>query len=124
MLVNCVAFKSFPVTSEIIMLQQSDGVLFFIYFTLVFVGTVSIERPILNLTGMSHPGEICRCLDEERKNSQNNEGLYSRFLLSMPEPVFHFADEVECLRPDFPTLDRYDEVIWFRGNTVRLHIRN
>ena len=57
---------------------------------------VSIEHPLLNLTGMSHPWEICRSLDEERKNSQNNEGLCSRFVISMPEPVFQYADEVEA----------------------------
>ena len=62
---------------------------------------------MVNLTGMSHPGEICRRLDEERKTADNNDGLYSRFLMCMPEPVFSLADEVQTLRTDLPSLARY-----------------
>ncbi|XP_062582873.1 uncharacterized protein LOC134244630, partial [Saccostrea cucullata] len=64
----------------------------------------AIPCPVLNLTGMSHPGEICKRLDEERKTSDNNDGLYSRFLMCMPEPVFSFADEVQEVRQDLPSL--------------------
>lgn len=53
---------------------------------------------------MSHPGEICKTLDEERKTSDNNDGLYSRFLICMSQPVFSFADEVQDLKEDLPSL--------------------
>lgn len=71
----------------------------------------AITSPVLNLTGMSHPGEICKKLDEERKTSDNNDGLYSRFLICMPQPVFSFADEVQDLKEDLPSLAKLFYVV-------------
>lgn len=56
---------------------------------------------------MAHPGEICKALDEERKNSNNNDGLYSRFLFSMPRPEFLDADASVRVNEDIPSLTRY-----------------
>lgn len=52
---------------------------------------------------MLHPGEICKKLDEERKTSNNNDGLYCRFLICMPQPVFSFADEALERGPTKPS---------------------
>ncbi|CAC5365726.1 unnamed protein product [Mytilus coruscus] len=53
---------------------------------------VSVKKPVVNICGMAHQGEICKVLDEERKNANNNDGLYSRFLVCMPRPEFLDAD--------------------------------
>lgn len=71
----------------------------------------AITSPVLNVTRMSHPGEICKKLDEERKTSDNNDGLYSRFLICMPQPVFSFADEVQDLKEDLPILAKLFYVV-------------
>lgn len=71
----------------------------------------AITSPVLNVTRMSHPGEICKKLDEERKTSDNNDGLYSRFLICMPQPVFSFADEVQDLKEDLPSLAKLFYVV-------------
>jgi hypothetical protein len=56
---------------------------------------------------MAHPGEVCRCLDEEQKNANSNDGLYSRFLFCMPKPEFRDADVNGELLPNTPTIARY-----------------
>lgn len=50
---------------------------------------------------MLHPGEIFKKLDEERKTSNNNDGLYCRFFDM--QPVFSFADEVLERGPTKPS---------------------
>lgn len=83
--------------------------------SLFIIGNTAIMDPIVNLTGMSHPGEICKRLDDERKNSETNEGLYSRFMMCCPEPVFSFADDVEKIRDDLPSFARYIVHIFQHG---------
>ncbi|XP_062601644.1 uncharacterized protein LOC134263323 [Saccostrea cucullata] len=72
---------------------------------------ISIQKPVVNICGMAHPGEICRCLDEERKNANSNDGLYSRFLLCMPKPEFRDADLNEEILPNTPSLARVFYVV-------------
>ncbi|XP_076080125.1 uncharacterized protein LOC143050905 [Mytilus galloprovincialis] len=55
---------------------------------------------------MAHPGEICKCLDEERKNSNSNDGFYSRFLMCMPQPEFRDANVTEDTFTDAPSISR------------------
>ncbi|CAG2188948.1 unnamed protein product [Mytilus edulis] len=67
---------------------------------------ISIMKPVVNICGMAHPGEICKCLDEERKNSNSNDGLYSRFLMCMPQPEFRDANVTEDTFTDAPSISR------------------
>ena len=60
---------------------------------------------------MAHPGEICRCLDEERKNANSNDGLYSRFLLCMPQPEFRDADVSHTILANTPGMSRLVAII-------------
>lgn len=82
-----------------------------IHYTLtsihIFKGNISVQKPVVNICGMAHPGEICRCLDEERKNANSNDGLYSRFLICMPKPEFRDADVNGEILPNTPNLARY-----------------
>ena len=89
-------------------------------FPFIFIGNTAILDPIVNLTGISHPGEICKRLDDEKKNSETNEGLYSRFLICMPEPVFAFADDVESIREDLPSFARYIRILLYFDTMVWL----
>lgn len=72
----------------------------------------AITSPVLNLTGMTHPGEFCKKQDKERKTSDNNDGLHSRFLICMPQPVFSFADEVQDLKEDLPSVANFNFMIF------------
>lgn len=73
----------------------------------IFKGNISVQTPVVNICGMAHPGEICRCLDEERKNASSNDGLYSRFLICMSKPEFRDADVNSEILPNTPNLARY-----------------
>ena len=67
-------------------------------YVYIFAADICIPKPNLNITGMAHPGEIIKKLEDERTKSEDNDGLLSRFLLAMPKPVFPLADEI--LAPD------------------------
>lgn len=68
----------------------------------IFKGNISVQKPVVNICGMAHPGEICRCLDDERKNANSNDGL-----ICMPEPEFRDADVNGEISPITPNLARY-----------------
>lgn len=63
-------------------------------------------KPVVNICGMAHPGEICKCHDEERKNSNSNDGLYSRFLMCMPQSEFKDTNLTEDKLTDAPIISR------------------
>ncbi|CAC5376756.1 unnamed protein product [Mytilus coruscus] len=63
-------------------------------------------KPVVNIYGMAHPWEICKCLDEERKNSNSNDGLYSRFLMCIPQPEFRDANVTDDKLTDAPSISR------------------
>lgn len=71
---------------------------------------------------MTHPGEICRCLDEERKNANSNDGLYSRFLICMPKPEFRDAFVNGEILPNTPNLARVFYVIDQMHKTKKVYI--
>ena len=73
----------------------------------MFSGNVSVRKPVVNICGMAHTGEICKVLDEERKNCKNNDGLYSRFLISMQKPEFLDANATVNISEGLPSLTRY-----------------
>lgn len=68
----------------------------------------SAVEPTINLSGCVHPKQLAQWLGSELCDETNNTGLYSgRFLITVSEPVFPLAEEVEELQEDLPSLERF-----------------
>lgn len=70
----------------------------------VISGDVSIDNPTLSIVGSLHPQTITRCLELEKKEC--NEGMWGRFLLLMPKPVFPLLEDF-TVDTTTPSLERY-----------------
>ena len=65
---------------------------------------VSIDDPALNIIGMIHPENICDFLDKEKIDS--NDGMWGRFHICLPKPVFPLVEEVEAPDKYISSLER------------------
>ncbi|XP_070569379.1 uncharacterized protein [Ptychodera flava] len=55
---------------------------------------------------MIHPLKLMEWLHSEKDSSTNNDGLFARFLVCLPRPVFDLANDTPELKRDLPSLSK------------------